>query len=254
MPSLDAAISQVADLVRQARNCIALTGAGISTPSGIPDFRSPNTGLWEKADPMTVASITGFWSDPTRFYEWMRPVAHVIHQAQPNLAHFALVELEQMHFLQAIITQNIDLLHHKAGSNIVHEVHGQLRELTCTRCYRTVLAENLLTIFLETGAIPFCSCGGVYKPNVILFGEQLPARVVLAAKKALREADLVLVIGSSLEVFPVADFPRQAKHQGAKVALINLGPTYFDTEADLVIHADVVETLPAIVAALKQTV
>lgn len=252
MTSLAHQIDLAVEMLSSAQYAVALTGAGISTPSGIPDFRTPSHGLWEQIDPMAVATLTGFWSNPAGFYQWMRPLARVITDALPNAAHRALADLEMMGRLSAIITQNIDLLHSRAGSTTVHEVHGHLRDLSCTHCFRIYPADQRLRRFIDEGDIPYCPhCGGVLKPNVILFGEQLPARTVLAAKQALRRTDLLIVIGSSLEVFPVADFPRLAQQVGARVILVNLGPTYFDAQADLVIHADVVETLPAIVTALQ---
>ena len=247
MEVLSQQIEQVARLVEAANNVVAMTGAGISTPSGIPDFRSPDSGLWDKTDPLAVASIYAFRQNPQHFYDWIRPLAPVFRAAEPNPAHYALATLEEAGKLRAIITQNIDDLHSRAGSKNIFELHGHLREVTCIRCYEVQPADSIFDKFLKDGEIPKHHCGGVLKPNVILFGEQLPAREFIAAQMAIKEADLMLVVGSSLEVAPASDLPQYALDNNAKVVIINKQPTYLDPEADLVIHAGVVEVLPRIV-------
>lgn len=168
-------IQHATELIQQARHIVAMTGAGISTLSGIPDFRSPNSGLWNSADPLEVASIHAFRRNPQLFYNWIHPVSQLFLDAKPNAAHQALVKLERSGKLKAVITQNIDDLHTKAGSQTVFELHGHLRELTCVQCYRVTAAELVLEKFVADGQVPHCAhCGGVLKPNVILFGEQLP--------------------------------------------------------------------------------
>lgn len=252
-------MSQIADkiagaaaMIGQASYAVALTGAGISTPSGIPDFRSPRSGMWEQANPLQVASLPNFMSNPASFYDWIRPLTRQIMEAQPNSAHIALAELENMGLVKAIITQNIDLLHSRAGSQIVFEVHGHVRECTCVACYKSYQAEPFLAQFIADGKVPKCpACNQTLKPNVVLFGEELPIKQVIGSQAAIRNTDLVIVVGSSLEVFPVADLPRQAQQRGAKLIIINYGHTYLDTMADIVIHANVAEVLPAIVAELK---
>jgi len=229
---------------------VALTGAGVSTPSGIPDFRSPTSGLWEKDNPMVVASITSFRADPQVFYNWLRPLAELILYAQPNAAHLALAHLEQRGLIKAVITQNIDGLHQKAGTRRVLEVHGHMRQATCIRCYTQVPANSLVARFLLTGEAPRCECGGVFKPDAILFGEQLPVRVLNQAIAEVRRCDLLLVAGSSLHVVPAADLPFLAAENGANTIIINLEATDFDPRADLVIHGDVAEVLPRIVELL----
>ncbi len=244
------AIVRAARLLRRARYAVALTGAGISTPSGIPDFRSPATGLWEGVDPFEVASLYAFRRHPEAFYNWIRPLAEILFQARPNPGHLALARLEASGYLEAVITQNIDNLHQDAGSTEVLEVHGHLRRATCIDCYRSRATVNLLRAFLASGKIPRCpACGGVIKPDVVLFGEQLPAEVVNAAMKHVASADLMLVAGSSLEVAPVSQLPMRVHRQGGRLIVVNLGSTYVDDAAEVVIHGDVARVLPRIARA-----
>ena len=247
MEQLNQQIQHAANLIKQARNVVAMTGAGISTPSGIPDFRSADSGLWNDTDPMDVASIFAFRKSPRLFYDWIHPLAHRLLEAKPNPAHYALVTLEAKGKLKTIITQNIDDLHHRAGSQTVVELHGNMREATCTQCYEVQPADAVFEQFVRDGQIPRHHCGGVLKPNVILFGEQPPTREFVAAQLAAKEADLMLVAGSSLEVVPAADLPKLALENGAKLVIVNLQPTYLDQRADLVIHADVAKVLPRII-------
>jgi NAD-dependent deacetylase len=248
--SPDNQIRRAAELVRNSRHMVAFTGAGHSTASGIPDFRSPGAGLWEKYNPMMVASIWAFRLNPRTFFDWVRPMAKTLLEAVPNPAHKALAELEEMGILKAVITQNIDNLHQKAGSRRVLELHGHMREATCIRCYKQVPIDPRVERFILDGRVPHCDCGGVLKPNVILFGEQLPVHILNQAIAEARRCDLVLVAGSSLEVTPAADIPFLAIESNARGIIVNLQPTAFDLQADVVIHGDVTEVLPAIVAAL----
>lgn len=243
MESLQTQIQQAATLIKQAEQMVAMTGAGISTASGIPDFRSPDSGLWDQVDPLAVASIFAFRQNPGDFYHWIRPLAGTLLDAQPNVAHYALAALEAAGKLQAVITQNIDDLHTKAGSQTIFELHGNLREATCIRCYRVQNSQGVFREFVENGQIPHCECGGVLKPNVILFGEQLPMREFVAAQMAVKAADLMLVAGSSLETAPASDLPLLALDNGARLVIINYQPTYLDQEAEVVIRADVAEVL-----------
>lgn len=243
-------IARAARLLRRARYAIALTGAGISTPSGIPDFRSPGTGLWEDTDPMEVATLYAFRRCPAAFYAWMRPLARTLFSATPNPGHLALARLEAAGYLEAVITQNIDNLHQAAGSTEVLEVHGHLRSATCIECYRAQATDDLLQGFLRSGEIPRCpACGGVLKPNVVLFGEQLPIDVINAAMSHVTSADLMLVAGSSLEVAPVSQLPLRVHRQGGRLIVVNLRPTNVDGAADVVIHGDVATVLPRIAQA-----
>lgn len=251
MPS--ESLTKAVEILTKAHHVVAMTGAGISTPSGIPDFRSRAQGVWQRLDPMEVASLHNFRYNPLSFYKWLQPFLNTILDAVPNPAHCALSQLEQLGMLKAIITQNIDMLHAKAGSQTIWEVHGHVRQMTCIACFKEYEAEPFILKFLhtETIDIPRCPhCQGVLKPDVILFGEQLPRRVVQAAQLAIRSADAILVAGTSLEVHPVADYPRQVKQNGGKVILINDAPTHFDDKADVVLRGDVAEVLPSLVEAL----
>ena len=240
-------IELAAELFRQAKHPLALTGAGISTPSGIPDFRSEGTGLWAKSEAMEVASLSTFRYNPTQFYKWFRPLAKQIINAAPNAAHNALAELGKAGFLGAIITQNIDVLHQKAGSENVIEMHGTLRTLSCTQCFHKFESDTFLKPFVEEGIIPHCfDCSAILKPDVILFGEQLPQKAWLKAQNAARNCDLMLVIGSSLEVLPVAGIPMQTLDRGGHLIIINQSPTYLDVRADLIFTQDAATLLPAL--------
>jgi NAD-dependent deacetylase len=249
-------IEQFTNLIQQSQYMVALTGAGISTPSGIPDFRSHEGGLWEHDDPQQVASLRGFRYQPLAFYQWIRPLGEKVMSAKPNPAHYALSRLEELGILKALITQNIDLLHERAGSQKFYEVHGHLREMTCIECFREFDARPIWEAFMAASevVVPRCPvCGGVLKPNVVLFEEQLPMQIFLKAQQAVRQADLILVVGSSLEVYPVAEFPKLVKMRGGKLIIINRDTTYLDDAADLVIHDDVATVLPALVQALEGT-
>ncbi len=246
------ALQQAADILRHARYGVALTGAGISTPSGIPDFRSPTSGLWEKSDPLAVASLTGFRHRPEAFFEWIRPLAAVMRDAQPNPAHRALATFEMMGMIRAVITQNIDMLHTRAGSKRVLEVHGHMREATCGQCFTIYPTEIFLESFIATGEIPRCpTCSGILKPNVILFGEQLPMKILREAEQAARECDVMLIAGTSLEVAPASELPLNALAHEAKLILINMEETYIDRQASVVIRGDVATVLPGLLKLLE---
>jgi NAD-dependent deacetylase len=249
---LDSAQFELAvQLLVQSRHAVAFTGAGISTPSGIPDFRSPHSGLWRNVNPLEVASIYGFRRQPEQFYDWIYPLAELTVRAQPNPAHLALAQLESSGPVQAIVTQNIDMLHTKAGSQHILEVHGHLRELTCVRCYRVYESDPFLATFLTTRQMPGCPvCQNVLKPNVILFGEQLPVMVWNEARRQAKQCDLMLVIGSSLAVAPAGDLPAVARSRGARLIIVNLAETHMDGEADLVFRTNVVELLPKLATAV----
>jgi NAD-dependent deacetylase len=250
MPALAASIQHAAELLRSARSAVALTGAGISTRSGIPDFRSPQAGLWAQADPLEVASLLTFRYEPERFFAWVRPLAELVRRAEPNPAHVALAQLEAAGRLQWVLTQNIDGLHRKAGSRNVMALHGGLETVTCVRCYGRWPGEPVIDAFIDTGALPACPrCGGLLKPDVTLMGEQLPLGVLAAAQKVVRECDVLLVAGCSLEVMPAAGLPAEALSQGARLILVNYLPTYVDQEATVLIEGDVAEVLPLIAEA-----
>jgi len=245
-------VHNAADIIRGSKRTVVLTGAGISTPSGIPDFRSTDGGLWERYDPFEVASLTAFRHHPEKFYNWMRGLACEIYNAKPNPAHLSLAQLEEMGYIRTIITQNIDRLHQNAGSRNVLEVHGSFKTLICIRCYRRVDSDEFIGPYLEDGSIPHCpNCGGILKPDMILMGEQLPAKTWLKALEASKKCDLMVVAGSSLEVLPVAGLPMRALENGAHLVLINQSPTYLDVRADVVLHEDVAEVIPRIVEVLE---
>ncbi len=240
-------IEFAAELFSNAKRAVLLTGAGMSTPSGIPDFRSEGTGLWSRDEPLEVASLSTFRTNPEKFYAWFRPLANQIFEAKPNYAHLALAQLETSGHIHSIATQNIDLLHQKAGSKNVIELHGSLATLSCTQCFQQVESSPYLKPFVEQGEIPHCpNCGAVLKPDVILFGEQLPQKAWFNAQRASRACDLMVVAGSSLEVLPVAGLPMQALDRGAHLVIINNSPTYLDVRADSVIQGNVADIIPAI--------
>lgn len=240
-------IEYAAELLREAKHAVVLTGAGISTPSGIPDFRSEGTGLWSRDEPMEVASLNTFRTDPERFFVWFRPLAGQIFSAESNPAHVALAKLEKAGHIHSIITQNIDVLHHKAGSKNVIELHGTLRTLSCTQCFQQAGATNYLKAFIEQGELPRCpECNALMKPDVILFGEQLPQQAWYEAQRVSRQCDLMLVAGSSLEVMPVAGLPVQAIDRGAHLVILNNSPTYLSVRADVIIREDLADVIPAI--------
>lgn len=242
------AIEQIARWLHTSRHAVALTGAGISTPSGIPDFRSETCGLWTDVNALEVASLGGFRRNPQGFFDWVRPLIETITSADPNPAHNALAELEASGNLQGIITQNIDALHTRAGNRCVYEIHGHMRQATCTHCFHQYDGDALTAQVLATGEVPRCDiCGGVIKPDVILFGEQLPHAILQRAKQAARDSDLLMVIGSSMEVLPASNLALMAQRTGAKLVIINLGTTSVDDDADLLVRGDAAEILPAVV-------
>lgn len=235
----------LAALVRERQPCVVLTGAGVSTESGIPDFRS-ESGIWTEVDPFEVASLRAFRSDPARVWGFYRARIHVLREAEPNAAHLALAELERRDLVQAVITQNIDTLHSRAGSRDVVEVHGSIRSAQCLGCLWTEPVDAVLAQ-LESSAMPSCPhCGEVLKPGVVLFGEQLPAQAIDRATQLARGARLLLVVGSSLEVWPVAGLPLEAR----AFAIVNRGPTALDRDAILKVDAGAGETLSAVLEAL----
>jgi NAD-dependent deacetylase len=194
-----------------------------------------------------VASLSTFRTHPEKFFEWFRPLAGQIFYARPNPAHEALAELGRAGRELTIVTQNIDGLHQKAGSKPVIELHGTMNTLSCTACFKKFEAGDFLQSFIEHGTIPFCkSCNGTLKPDVILFGEQLPQAAWFEAQHAVRRCDLMVVAGSSLEVLPVASLPMQAVDRGAHLIIINNTPTYINVRADVVIMDDVATVLPNI--------
>jgi NAD-dependent deacetylase len=225
---------------------VVLTGAGVSTESGIPDFRSA-TGIWASVDPLEVASIQAFRRDPARVWSFYRERIHMLRDAEPNAAHLALAELERRGLVEAVVTQNIDTLHSRAGSVDVVEVHGSIRSAQCLGCLWTEPADAVLAQLVESD-VPTCPhCGEVVKPGVVLFGELLPPGAMERATLLARGAQLVLVVGSSLEVWPVAGLPLEARG----FAILNSGPTALDDQALLKVDAPAGKTLTAVLAELS---
>ena len=232
----------LADLVRRAQPCVVLTGAGISTESGIPDFRSP-TGIWAQYDPMEYATISAFRRDPVKVWEFYAPRFEALTRAEPNDGHRALAELESRGLVRAVVTQNIDTLHERAGSREVVEVHGSIREAECLGCGERVSLEEVVALLRERPAPPCPRCDEVLKPGVVMFGELLPERQIDRAFALAEEAALLLVVGSSLEVHPVAGLPGTTLAAGGEVAIVNRGPTPYDRQATVKIDAGAGETL-----------
>lgn len=234
----------LARLMRERQPCVVLTGAGMSTESGIPDFRSA-AGMWAEVNPFEVASIDAFRDDPLRVWRWYGPRIHGLLAAQPNPGHQALAALERAGLVRAIVTQNIDTLHSRAGSTEVVEVHGSIRVFECLECSQTATLADVL-VQLEGREAPECArCAAVLKPGVVMFGELLPAEAVARAEALVREAGLLLVVGSSLQVWPVAGLPGDALAVGAQLAILNRDQTPYDDDAVLVVRADAGETLAA---------
>ena len=243
-------VERLAELIEARQPCVVLTGAGVSTESGIPDFRSP-TGIWADFDPLEYASLDAFRADPAKVWSFYAPRFAMLAEAQPNAAHRALVELERRGRVRAVVTQNIDLLHERAGSRDVVEVHGSIRTSSCLACGAGYpLAE--VAAQLETRQAPVClQCGEVLKPDVVFFGELLPVAAIDRAYALAREAQLLLVVGSALEVWPVAELPQVTRRAGGTVAIVNRGPTARDEHAELRIDGSAGETLAGVLAALS---
>jgi NAD-dependent deacetylase len=242
--------ARLAALVRERRPCVVLTGAGVSTESGIPDFRSP-TGIWAQFDPLEYASLDAFRADPAKVWRFYAPRFAMLTEAEPNAAHRALAELERRGLVQAVITQNIDLLHERAGSRDVVEVHGSIRTSSCRGCgARYELAE--IVAQLESADVPVCTrCDAVLKPDVVFFGELLPRAEIDRAYALAREAALMVVVGSTLEVWPVAELPLETLRAGGALAIVNNGPTALDDRASLKIEGSAGHNLAAVVDALS---
>jgi NAD-dependent protein deacetylase/lipoamidase len=239
----------LAQLVRGAGSVVALTGAGISVPSGIPDFRTPGTGIWANVDPMEVAHIDAWRANPERFWRFYGERFQTLGDKQPNGAHTALVELERRGRLQAVITQNIDMLHRRAGTQELVEVHGSIASCVCLSCGARVGSAEVLAQLDET-VVPRCACGRPLKPDVVLFGEFLSEEALDRATELAAGADLLLCVGSSLEVYPVAQLPGITLRGGGDVAIVTRGRTPYDGRAAVRLRGDVEDELQALVAAI----
>jgi NAD-dependent deacetylase len=245
-------VAQLAALLRDATSAVVLTGAGISVPSGIPDFRTPGTGLWEKVDPMEVAHIDAWRRDPDRFWSFYGERFASLTDKRPNPAHEAVAELERRGLVQAVITQNIDRLHRLAGSERLIEVHGSIEYSVCMECGGKVALEKVVEQLEGADGAPEClACIAPLKPDVVLFGEMLPDLALAEAQALAEQADLMLCVGSSLEVYPVAALPGVTLGRGGRVALVTQGPTPYDSAAEVKLDGDVVQELDAVLAALQ---
>jgi NAD-dependent deacetylase len=243
---VSSAHDRLAGLIRSARSVVALTGAGVSVPSGIPDFRSPGTGLWENVDPMEVAHISVWRRDPERFWSFYGQRFAVLDGKQPNGAHRALAELGI-----PVITQNIDGLHGRAGSRDVIEIHGSIASASCqVDGSRYPLAYTRARMEAAVDGVPRCDCGQPLKPDVVLFGELLDETAMARASALAAGADLMLCVGSSLEVYPAAGLPELTLEAGGRIAVVTKSATPFDGFAAVRLDGDVEEELTAVMAAL----
>jgi NAD-dependent deacetylase len=241
---------RLAELIRESESVVALTGAGISVPSGIPDFRTPETGLWEKVDPMEVAHIDVFERDPARFWSYYRPRFQSLGEKRPNGAHEALADLERRGLLEGVITQNIDRLHRAAGSRNLVEVHGSIESSTCRNCGASFGINAVEALFDDKGVARCDGCGGLVKPDVVLFGELLPEEAMRRAQGMAAQADLMICVGSSLVVHPAAGLPGITVACGGRLAIVTKSDTPYDGDAALKLDGEVDEELGAVLAAL----
>jgi NAD-dependent deacetylase len=241
---------RLAELIRESGCTVALTGAGVSVPSGIPDFRTPETGQWANVDPMEVAHIDVFERDPARFWSYYRPRFHSLGEKRPNAAHEALAELERRGLVEGVITQNIDRLHRAAGSENVVEVHGSIETSSCRGCGAGFALEAVEALFDEEGVARCDDCGGAVKPDVVLFGEMLPLEAMRRAQELAARAELMLCVGSSLVVHPVAGLPEVTLAAGGQIAIVTKSPTPYDAAATLKLDGEVDRELSAVLATL----
>ena len=243
-------VERLAELLGRSRRAVALTGAGVSVPSGIPDFRSPGTGMWENVDPMEVAHIDVFEREPERFWSYYRPRFQSLGDKEPNRAHEVLAELERRGLIEGVITQNVDRLHRVAGSKNVIEVHGSIETSSCVTCATSFELEQMDELFDERG-VALCSvCRGAVKPDVVLFGELLPESAMARATELVERADLMLCVGSSLAVYPVAGLPQLTLSHGGRLAIVTKSETPYDGDADVKLEGEVDAELEALVRAL----
>jgi NAD-dependent deacetylase len=242
-------VARLAELMERRLPCVALTGAGISTESGIPDFRSPS-GIWASYDPMEYATIDAFLADPAKVWDFYGRRLEMLGTAEPNDGHRALAELEDRGWVRAVVTQNIDRLHELAGSRALVEVHGSIRSSSCLDCGAVVPFAEVVELL----PVPHCpNCGRVLKPDVVMFGELLPEAAIARAMQLAGEARLLLVVGSSLEVYPIAGLPLETLAAGGSLAIVNRGETQFDARASVCIDAGAGETLRALAELLPPT-
>jgi NAD-dependent deacetylase len=244
---LEEKIENLAKLILNSNNIVALTGAGMSTESGIADFRSPGTGLWEKVDPYKFASIHSYVANTSKNLEFMLETGKAIFRARPNKGHKVLTKLQKIGKLKGVLTQNIDRLHHKANTRNIVEFHGNAYEAKCLTCGQVYEITVMVNQVIKGNYSPSCEkCRGMLKPNAIFFGEPLESTTLEAADAMIAECDLLLVLGSSLVVYPVAFYPQKALSLGAKLAIINIQETDMDSVAEVVIHEKIGDVLPKV--------
>ncbi len=248
-------IEKLANLILDSNNIVALTGAGMSTESGIADFRSPGTGLWEKVDPYEFASIHSYVANPNKNLEFMLETGKAIFRARPNKGHKALTRLQKLGKLKGVLTQNIDRLHHKARTKNIVELHGNAYEAKCMTCGHVYEITVMVNQVMKGNYSPSCEkCRGMLKPNAIFFGEPLESKTLEAADKMIVDCDLLLVLGSSLVVYPVAFYPQKILSFGAKLAIINIQETDMDAAAEVVIHEKIGDIFPEVVKIVENQI
>jgi NAD-dependent deacetylase len=252
MSNLEEKIEKVVELIHKAQNIVILTGAGMSTESGIADFRSPNTGLWEKVDPYEFGSINSYVANTSKNLKFMFEMGMNIFRAKPNRGHKAITKLQKMGKLKGVITQNIDGLHQKAHTKNIVELHGTANESRCIRCHKVFPITTMINQVMQGNYSPSCEiCNGLLKPNAIFFGEPLLSETLISADKMIEDCDLMIVLGSSLLVYPAASYPDKTLSLGAKLVIINIQETHIDRYADVVIHDKIGEIFPIIVEKVK---
>ena len=240
---------RLAALIAEHQPCVVLTGAGVSTESGVPDFRSPS-GMWAEFDPREYATLGAFRANPEKVWRFYAPRFEMLTSVEPNPAHRVLAELERLGLVRAVVTQNIDLLHERAGSQDVVEVHGSIRTSSCPACRASYPLAEVVPLIEEHGAPPCPACGAILKPDVVFFDELMPEAAIARAVDLAEDAGLLLVVGSSLEVYPVADLPRSTLGAGGKIAVVNRTPTWVDGRASLVLRESAGTVLAEACAAL----
>lgn len=240
-------MKEIAKLIAKAKFCIALTGAGISTESGIPDFRSKN-GIWSKYDINEYAYLHSFISNPAKVWKMLKEMYLSFKNAEPNNAHYALAELEKKGYLKAVITQNIDDLHQKAGSKNVIEFHGNFKTLTCLSCRNKYRIDEIDLDNIP----PKCRCNGILKPDIIFFGEGIPKEALIRSYEMANKCDVMLVIGTSCFVYPAGELPLIAKKNKAKIIEINKQESMISSVADYFLKGKAGEILPKILKEIKE--
>ncbi len=233
-------------ILQSAKRVAVLTGAGISKESGVPTFRDKD-GLWAKFDPQELATVDAFMDNPKLVWEWYLYRRNIIDKVEPNPGHYALVEMERRYENFTLITQNVDSLHRRAGSQNVLELHGNIARNKCLDCGAPYEGE----ISVEDGVIPLCSCGGRIRPDVVWFGEMLPERALNGAFESSSNAELFFSIGTSALVHPAASMPLTAKRNGAYLVEVNMEPTPLTDLCDFFVHGPSGEILPEIVKRLS---